>query len=194
MKRRDLSLLLCVAAGAAAAFGAAEWRNAVSRTHVSDILIDGDAVWLSYLGGGVARYEPRTGKATYFTAGEGLVHNYVTAAAADGDNLYFASRNGLATLARASGEFEATVRMWGFAHNDCADVAADERYVYVATLEGARRYDKTWPGKEFEPIPPEAGPASRLSPQVEDGWKVFVAADGVVLDDLYSVTLLDDTL
>jgi hypothetical protein len=187
MRRRTLSLLLSFAVGAAAAFGAAEWRNAVSRTYVSDVLVDGDAVWLSYLGGGVARYEPRTGKATYYTAADGLVHNYVTAAAADKNKLYFASRNGLAALSRAGGAFERTVRMWGFAHNDCTDVAADERYVYVSTLEGARRYDKTWPGKEFEPIPPEVGPASRLSPQVEDGWKVFVAPD-----DLYSVTLMEE--
>ncbi len=194
MRGRALSLTLCFAVVAAAASGAAEWRNAVSRTHVSDILIDGDAVWLCYLGGGVARYEPRTGRAAYYTAADGLAHNYVTAAAADKDKFYFASRNGLATLERASGKFEATVRMWGFAHNDCTDVAVDEKYVYVATLEGGRRYDKTWPGKEFEPIPPEVGPASRLSPQVEDGWKVFVTPDGVVLDDLYSVTLLDDTL
>ncbi len=189
MRRRTLSLLLSFAVGAGAAFGAAEWRNAVSRTYVSDVLVDGDAVWLSYLGGGVARYEPRTGKATYYTAADGLVHNYVTAAAADKNKLYFASRNGLAALSRAGGAFERTVRMWGFAHNDCTDVAADERYVYVSTLEGARRYDKTWPGKEFEPIPPEVGPASRLSPQVEDGWKVFVTPD-----DIYSVTLTEEAV
>lgn len=194
MRRWTLSLLLWFAVGAAAAFGAAEWRNAVSRTYVSDVLVDGDAVWLSYLGGGVARYEPRTGKATYYTAADGLIHNYVTAAAADKNKLYFASRNGLAALSRAGGAVERTVRMWGFAHNDCTDVAADERYVYVSTLEGARRYDKTWSGKEFEPIPPEVGPASRLSPQVEDGWKVFVTADGVVLDDLYSVTPAEEGL
>jgi hypothetical protein len=192
MRRRTLSLLLSLAVGAAAAaFGAAEWRNAVSRTYVSDVLVDGDAVWLSYLGGGVARYEPRTGKATYYTAADGLIHNYVNATAADKNKMYFASRGGLAALSRGGG-FEATIRMWGFAHNDCADVAVDERYVYVATLEGARRYDKTWPGKEFEAVPPEVGPASRLSPQVEDGWKVFVTPDGVVLDDLYSVTLAEE--
>jgi hypothetical protein len=194
MRRRALYLLLSLAVGAGAASGAAQWRNVVSRTYVSDILVDGDAFWLCYLGGGVARYEPRTGKAAYFTAAGGLVHNYVKAAAEDQNNLYFASRNGLATLARASGDFEPTIRMWGFAHNDCTDVATDDRYIYVATLEGARRFDKTWPGKTFQAIPPEVGPASRLSPQVEDGWKVYVNFDGVVLDDLYSVTLLDDAL
>jgi len=193
MRRRTL-LLLSFAVGAAAAFGAAEWRNAVSRTYVSDVLVDGNAVWLSYLGGGVARYEPRTGRATYYTAADGLIHNYVTATAADKNKLYFSSRGGLGALSRVGGRFEATVRMWGFAHNDCTDVAADERYVYVATLEGARRYDKTWPGKEFEAIPSEVGPASRLSPQVEDGWKVFVTADGAVLDDLYSVTPAEEGL
>jgi hypothetical protein len=194
MRRRALYLMLSLAVGAGAAAAPTQWRNVVSRTYVSDILADGDAVWLCYLGGGVARYEPGTGRATYFTAADGLVHNYVTAAAADEDNIYFSSRNGLATLARASGEFEHTIRMWGFAHNDCTDVASDDRYVYVATLEGARRFDKTWPGKTFEAIPPEEGPAARLSPQVEDGWKVYVNPDGVVLDDLYSVTLLDDAL
>ncbi len=194
MRRRILALLLLSAVGAAvAAFGAAEWRNAVSRTYVSDVLVDGDAVWLSYLGGGVARYEPRTGKATYYTAADGLIHNNVTATAADENKMYFASRGGLAALSRGGG-FEATIRMWGFAHNDCTDVAVDERYVYVATLEGARRYDKTWPGKEFEAVPKEVGPASRLSPQVEDGWKVFVTPDGVVLDDLYSVTPAEEGL
>lgn len=187
-------LLLSLAVGAGAASGAAEWRNVVSRTHVSDVLAEGNVIWLSYLGGGVARYEPGTGKAAYFTAADGLVHNYVTAAAADPNNLYFASRNGLAILPRAAGEFENTIRTWGFAHNDCTDVAVDDEYVYVATLEGARRFDKTWPGKTFEAIPPDVGPASRLSPQVEDGWKVYVNPDGVVLDDLYSVTLLDDAL
>ncbi|MEE8639304.1 MAG: hypothetical protein V3T41_02730 [bacterium] len=189
MRRRALLLVLSFAVGASAASGAAEWRNAVNRTYVSDVLVDGDAVWLSYLGGGVARYEPRTGKATYYTAADGLIHNSVTAAAADKNKLYFASRNGLAAFSRADGAFERTVRMWGFAHNDCTDVAADERYVYVSTLEGARRYDKTWPGKEFEPIPPEVGPASRLSPQVEDGWKVFITPD-----DLYSVTLTEEAV
>jgi hypothetical protein len=192
MKRSLLHLLLIAIALASAAPAAG--RNAVSRTCVSDVAVDGDAIWLSYLGGGAARYETQTGNAYYYAAAEGLIHNYVTAVAADGDNIYFASRNGLATLARASGEFEHAVRMWGFAHNDCADVAADGRYVYVATREGARRYDKTWGEKAFEPIPPEEGPPSRLSPQVEDGWKVYVTADGVVLDDLYSVTPLDDTL
>ncbi len=172
----------------------AGWHNVVSRTWVSDVAVDGDAVWLTYLGGGVARYEPRTGNSYYYTAAHGLVHNTVRAAAVDDDNVYFASRNGLATLARASGEFKATVRMWGFAHNDCTDVAADGRYVYVATVEGARRYDKSTAEVVFEPIPPEEGPPSRLSPQVEDGWKVYVTADGVVLDDLYSVTPLDDAL
>jgi hypothetical protein len=192
MKRLLIYLLFIYLLPASAA--PAAWRNAVSRTWVSDAAADGDGVWLTYLGGGAARYEPRTGNAFYYTAAEGLVHNYLTAVAADGDNIYFASRNGLATLARASGEFKATIRMWGFAHNDCTDVAADGRYVYVATLEGARRYDKTWGEKTFEPIPAEEGPPARLSPQVEDGWKVYVAPDGVVLDDLYSVTPLDDTL
>jgi len=192
MKRLLIYLLYINIVLAAAA--PAAWHNVVSRTWVSDVAVDGDAVWLSYLGGGAARYETQTGNAYYYTAAEGLVHNYVTAVAADGDNIYFASRNGLATLARASGEFKATVRMWGFAHNDCTDVAADGRYVYVATLEGARRYDTATAEVVFEAIPPEEGPPSRLSPQVEDGWKVYVTPDGVVPDDLYSVTAVDDTL
>ncbi len=190
MRGYPLYALLC-AALAASPVGAANWRNVVSRTHVSDILVDGDVIWLSYLGGGVARYDPRTGQAAYFTAAEGLSHNYVTAIGADEDNLYFASRNGLATLPRAGGAFQQTVRMWGFARNDCTDVAVDAGYVYVATLEGARRYDKSTTAKVFEAIPAEMGPPARLSPQVEDGWKVFVTPDGVVLDDLYSVTLAE---
>ena len=192
MKRRLLYILFIHLLIAAAA--SASWRNVVSRTRVSDVAVDGDAIWLSYLGGGAARYETRTGNAYYYTAAEGLVHNYVTAVAPDGGNIYFASRNGLAILERATGEFEHTIRMWGFAHNDCTDVAADDRYVYVATLEGARRYDKMWGEKTFEPIPPEEGPPSRLSPQVEDGWKIYLAPDGVVLDDLYSVTAVNDAL
>jgi ligand-binding sensor domain-containing protein len=178
----------------AAAAAPAAWRNIVSRTWVSDVAVEGEAVWVTYLGGGVARHEPRTGHTYYYTAAEGLVHNYVAAAAVDGENIYFASRNGLGRRPRAGGAFQTTIRMWGFAHNDCTDVAADERYVYVATLEGARRFDKAWGEKTFEPIPPEEGPPSRLSPQVEDGWTVYVTADGVVLDDLYSVTPLDGTL
>ncbi len=154
-------------------------------------MVDGDVIWLSYLGGGVARYEPRTGNAAYYAAADGLIHNYATAIAADRDNFYFASRNGLGTLSRAGGDFKRTVRMWGFAYNDCADVAVDDRYIYVATLEGARRYDKSTTVTAFEPIPPEVGPPSRLSPQVEDGWTGFVAPEGVVLDDLYSVTLVE---
>jgi ligand-binding sensor domain-containing protein len=192
MKRRLVFFLFIYFIVAAAA--PAAWRNVVSRTWVSDVAADGDAIWLSYLGGGAARYETRTGNAYYYTAAEGLVHNYVTAVAPDKDSIYFASRNGLATLPRASAEFEHTIRTWGFAHNDCTDVAADNRYVYVATLEGARRYDKAWGEKTFQSIPPEEGPPSRLSPQVEDGWKVYVTPDGVVLDDLYSVTAVDGTL
>lgn len=188
MRAYPLYALLCAALAAAWPAGAANWRNVVSRTHVSDVLVDGDVIWLSYLGGGVARYDPRTGQAAYFTAAEGLIHNYVTAIGIDKDNLYFASRNGLAALPRAGGAFQQTVRMWGFARNDCADVAVDDEYVYVATLEGARRYDKSTTAKVFEAIPAEMGPPARLSPQVEDGWKVFVTPDGVVLDDLYSVT------
>ncbi len=191
MRAHPLYALLCAALVAASPAGAANWRNVVSRTHVSDILVDGDVIWLSYLGGGAARYEPRTGQAAYFTAAEGLIHNYVTAIGVDKDNLYFATRNGLATLPRAGGAFQQTVRMWGFARNDCTDLAVDDEYVYVATLEGARRYDKSTTAKVFEAIPAEMGPPAFLSPQVEDGWKVFVTPDGVVLDDLYSVTLAE---
>lgn len=194
MRAYPLYALLCAALAAASPVGAANWRNVVSRTHVSDILVDGDVIWLSYLGGGVARYDPRTGQAAYFTAAEGLSHNYVTAIGIDKDNLYFASRNGLATLPRADGAFQQTVRMWGFARNDCTDVAVDAAYVYVATVEGARRYDKRTTAKVFEAIPAEMGPPARLSPQVEDGWKVFVTPDGVVLDDLYSVTAAEGVI
>jgi len=190
-----LQLVLVVAAAAfPAAAAEARWDNAVSRTHVSDILADGEAVWFTFLGGGVAGYEPLTAKATYYTAAEGLVHNYVTAAAADAGHLYFATRNGLATLPRGGGEFHATVRMWGFAHNDCTAVASDGRYVCVATLEGARRYDLRHGEITFGKIPPEQGPAARLSPQIEDGWTVYVTPAGVVLDDLYSITPAEEAI
>ncbi len=194
MRGYPLCALLCAALAAAPPAGAANWRNVVSRAHVSDVLVDGDVIWLSYLGGGVARYAPRTGRAAYITAAEALIHNYVTAIGADIDNFYFASRNGLATLPRAGGASQKTVRMWGFARNDCTDVAVDAEYVYVATLEGARRYDKRTTVNVFEAIPAEMGPPARLSPQVEDGWKVFVTPDGVVLDDLYSITLAEGSI
>jgi hypothetical protein len=84
--------------------------------------------------------------------------------------------------------------MWGFAHNDCTAVASDGRYVYVATLEGARRYDPRHGEVSFEAIPPEQGPAARLSPQIEDGWTVYVTPEGVVLDDLYSITPTEEAI
>ncbi|MGD8717607.1 MAG: hypothetical protein PVH29_02185 [Candidatus Zixiibacteriota bacterium] len=190
MKRFLYLLLFCaLAATAAAEADTARWHNVVPRTRVSDILIDGDAIWLTYLGGGAARYEPETGRAAYYTAADGLVHNYATAVTAVEDEVYFGTRNGLSTLTRTSGTFTSTIRMWGFAHNDITDVAGADEYLYVATIEGARCYDKSFGNKEFTPVPKEQGPASRLSPQVEDGWKVFASADGVVLDDLYSVTV-----
>ncbi len=184
----------CVAFAAASHAGNVSWHNVVSRTRVSDILVEGDAVWLSFLGGGAARYERRTGGVEFLTAAEGLVHNYVTAVAADEDAIYFASRNGLTTMPRRGGPLKPTIRTWGYAHNDCTDVAADENYIYVATLEGARRFDKATTAVTFAPLPPSEGPPAKLSAQVEDGWKVYVTPDGVVLDDLYSVTLAGDVV
>jgi len=181
--------LLCTTA-----FGAATWRNVGSRAWVADVAVDGDAVWFGYLGGGAARYEPLTGRLDYLSAADGLVHDYVTAVAVDGERVYFATRNGVASRPRAGGAFARTVRTWGYAHNDATDAAVGTRYVYLATLEGARLFDKAVKGTTIEKVPASEGPASKLSPQIEDGWKVYVAPDGVVLDDLYSVTVCGDVV
>lgn len=187
-----LSLML-VAAFNAAAIPAGEWRDVVSRTWVADVAAADGAVWLTYLGGGAARYEPASGKVVFFTAAEGLIHNYVTAVALDGGRAFFATRNGMSLRSR-DGRWRNFIRMWGYAHNDATDVATDGRYVYLATVEGARRFDLMTEAPTFEKVPASEGPASLLSPQIEDGWKVYVNPDGVVLDDLYSVTIADDVL
>ncbi len=184
-------LVGCVALAAASSWGAAAWHNVVNRACVSDVAVVGDEIWLGFLGG-AARYEPLDGRVSFYTAAEGLVHNYITALAADEGAVYFASRNGVGTFHGAA--LTRNVRLWGYGHNDCADVAADKEYVYVATREGARRYDKAFGEIKFEPVPKEEGPADKLSPQIEDGWKVYVNPDGVVLDDLYSVTLGDGVI
>lgn len=169
----------------------ATWHNVVSRTWVSDIAVVGDAVWISYLGGGAAFYDERRGQVEFFTAADGLGHNYVTAVVPAGDALFFATRNGV-TRRDAAGNFHVSVRLWGCARNDCTDAATDGRYLYVATTEGARCYDLQAPPAVITPPPKEVGPANKLSPQIEDGWKVIYHAGDVVVDELYSVSVVGD--
>ena len=170
---------------------AAGWRDVVGRSYVSDVVPAGDTVWVTFLGGGAAAYEPASGRVAFFTAAEGLAHNYVTAAAANAAGVFFATRNGVSWRAPGGG-WRTFVRTWGYAHNDATDVAVTDRYVYVATVEGARCYDLAARDVRFEPVPASEGPAAKLSPQIEDGWRVFVNPDEVVLDDLYSVTVNGD--
>jgi hypothetical protein len=193
MIRKVALFLMLVAALNAVAVPAAGWRDVVNRAWVSDVAVAGDVIWVTYLGGGAARYEPASGKAVFYTAADGLVHNYVTAVALGGGRAFFAARNGM-SLRESNGRWRNFVRMWGFAHNDAADVATDGRYVYLATVEGARRFDLTVEAPTFTAVPKSEGPASLLSPQIEDGWKVYFNPDGVVLDDLYSVTITDDAI
>jgi len=191
MTRKVVLSLMLAAALNAVAVPAGGWRDVVSRAWVSDVAVAGDAIWLGYPGGGAARYEPATGDVKFYTAADGLIHNYVTAVALAGGRAFFATRNGM-SIRDTDGRWRNFVRMWGFAHNDATGVAADGRYVYLATAEGARRFDLNAGAPTFTTVPKSEGPASLLSPQIEDGWKVYFNPDGVVLDDLYSVTVAED--
>ena len=115
----------------------------------TDLVEDGDYVWLATFNDGINRFHMASGTWTNFNDRTGLLQNHINRRAMKVDDrfVWAGTPRGLSIYDKESETWTSYTQSETLIGNEVRAVVADERYVWCGTSQGLSRYDKlygTW--------------------------------------------------
>jgi ligand-binding sensor domain-containing protein len=116
---------------------------------VSDLVEDGDYVWMATFNDGINRFHMASGTWTNFNDRTGLLQNHINDRALKVDDrfVWVGTPRGLSIYDKESETWTSYSQSETLIGNEVRSVVADQRYVWCGTSQGLSRYDKlygTW--------------------------------------------------